>query len=208
MECTGIFTSKEKASAHLTGRRQARHRLGPGRRRRPHGRLRRQPRQADEGPPRRLERLLHHQLPGARRQGAARRGRHREGLHDDDPFLHQRPAVAGPDAQGPLPRPRGGPVDDPDLHRRRQGGRPRAAGAQRQARRHLDPRADPERVGDRLQVHRQAGDHEGRDQRGDRSAPPSRQLKGVLGLHQRAATSPSTSTTTRPRRPSTWTRPR
>ena len=85
---------KDKAAAHLDRRRQARHRLGAGRRRRPHGRLRRQPRQADQGPHRHLERLLHDQLPRAGRQGAARRLRHRARLHDDDPLLHRRPADA------------------------------------------------------------------------------------------------------------------
>ena len=43
---------------------------------------------------RRLQRVLHHQLPRAGRQGAQRRGRHRQGLHDHDPLLHQRPADA------------------------------------------------------------------------------------------------------------------
>jgi hypothetical protein len=127
-------------------RRQARHRLGARRRRRPDRGLRRQPRQADQGPHRHLECVLHHQLPGARRQGPQQRGRHREGLHDHDPFLYRRPADARHDAQGSLPRPRGGPVDDPDLDRRRQGRRPRAAGTQGQARRRFDPRADPERL--------------------------------------------------------------
>ena len=85
-------------------RRQARARLGPGRRRRPHRRLRRQPRQAHQGSPGRLERLVHDQLPGAGRQGAARRGRHRERLHDHDPLLYRRPADARHAAQGSLPR--------------------------------------------------------------------------------------------------------
>ncbi len=71
------------------------------------------------------------------------------------------------DAQGPLPRPRRGAVDDPDLDRRRQGGRPRPARAQRQARRRLDPGADAERLGGRLQVRRQA-----RRPRRTRSTPP------------------------------------
>ena len=50
LECTGIFTSKEKASRASDGRRQARAGLGAGRRRRHHGRLWRQSRQADQGP--------------------------------------------------------------------------------------------------------------------------------------------------------------
>ncbi len=36
-------------------------------------------------------------------------------LHDHDPLLHRRPADAGHHAQGSLPRPRRGAVDDPDL---------------------------------------------------------------------------------------------
>ena len=39
-----------------------------------------------------------------------RRHRHRQGLHDHDPLLHRRPADARHDAQGPLPRPRRGAV--------------------------------------------------------------------------------------------------
>jgi len=50
MECTGIFTDKDKAS--------------------PDRRLRREPRQADQGPQGRLQRLVHHQLPGSGGQGA------------------------------------------------------------------------------------------------------------------------------------------
>ena len=53
---------------------------------------------------------------------------------------------------------RRGAVDDPDLDRRRQGDRPRAAGAQGQARRRRDPRADAERLGDRPQDRRQEED--------------------------------------------------
>ena len=116
-------------------RRQARAGVGAGRRRRSHRRLRRQPRQTDQGSQGRLQRLLHHQLPGAGRQGAQRCRRHRQGLHDDDPRLYRRPADARYLAQGSLPRPRRRAVDDPDLDRRRQGGGPGAARAQRQARR-------------------------------------------------------------------------
>ena len=65
LECTGIFTAKEKASARTSrpapsGSSSLRLPKGPT-----HGRLRGQPRQADEGSPRRLERLLHHELPRA-----------------------------------------------------------------------------------------------------------------------------------------------
>ncbi len=66
MECTGIFTTQGEGRAAPQGRRQARAGLGPGGRRRPHGGLRRQPRQADGRAPRRVQRLLHDQLPRAR----------------------------------------------------------------------------------------------------------------------------------------------
>ncbi len=49
LECTGIFTAKDKASAHLTAGAQARAGLGARRRRGSHGRLRCEPRQAHEG---------------------------------------------------------------------------------------------------------------------------------------------------------------
>ena len=55
-------------------------------------------------------------------------GRHRDRLHDHDPRLYRRPADARHHAQRSLSRPCGGAVDDPDLDRRREGDRPRAAG--------------------------------------------------------------------------------
>ena len=54
---------------------------------------------------------------------------------------------------------------DPDLDRRRQGGRPRAARAQGQARRRLDPRAGAECQHDRLDFPGRARDHRRGDQR-------------------------------------------
>ena len=70
-----------------------------------------------------------------------------KGWMTTDPLLHQRPAAARPAAQGPAPRARRGAVDDPDDDRRGQGAGRGDAGAQGQARRLLDARADAERVG-------------------------------------------------------------
>ena len=53
-----------------------------------------------------LQRLVHHQLPGADGQGAQRRVRHRQGPDDDHPRLHRRPEPPGQHPQGPAPRPR------------------------------------------------------------------------------------------------------
>ena len=64
------------------GGREARPHFGAGGRRGPHRRLRRQRRQADQGLPRRLQRVLHHQLPRAGRESAQRRDRHRARIHD------------------------------------------------------------------------------------------------------------------------------
>ena len=61
-------------------------------------------------------------------------------------------------------------VDDPDQHRRRQGARPGDAGAQGQARRHRDPRADAERLARRPDARRSEEDHARRGQRGDEEA--------------------------------------
>jgi hypothetical protein len=72
MECTGIFTARKRRDPPGS-RRQARAGLGSGLRRRQDHRLRRQPRRADQGRPRRLQRVLHHQLPGAGRPCPERR---------------------------------------------------------------------------------------------------------------------------------------
>ncbi len=110
-------------------------------------------------------------------------------------------------AQGSLPRPCGGDVDDPDLDRCGEGDRPRAAGAEGQARRRRDPRADPERLGRRPQDRRQARHRRQGNQRGD-EARLRAAAQGHPRLHQSRRTSRSTSTTTRTPRPSTRTRPR
>ena len=88
-----------------------------------------------------LQRLVHHQLPGADGEGAQRRVRHRQGPDDDHPRLHRGPEPAGQHPQGPAPRPRRGAQHRPDLDRRREGDRPGAARAEGQARRLRAPGA-------------------------------------------------------------------
>ena len=126
LECTGIFTSRDEAAAHLTAATSACIVSAPSDGADLTVVFGVDPRRA-EGPHRRLQRVLHHQLPRAGGEGAQRRDRHRSRLHDDDPFLHRRPADAGYDAQGSLPRPRRLAVDDPDHDGRRQSSRAGAA---------------------------------------------------------------------------------
>ena len=94
-----------------------------------------------EQPPHHLQRLVHDQLPGAGGEGAARRGGDRARADDHDPRLHGRPAPPGHAAQGPAPGPGRGDQPDPDHDRGGEGGRPRAAGARRQAERDRRARA-------------------------------------------------------------------
>ena len=115
LECTGLFTDRDKAAKHLEAGAKKVHHLRAREGRRPHDLLRRQPHRLRSRQARRhLERVVHHQLPGAGRQGAARDLRHQARPDDHDPLLHQRPAHPRPAAQGPAPRARRGALDDPD----------------------------------------------------------------------------------------------
>ena len=72
VESTGHFTDATKAKAHLGHHRQEGHHLRPGHQRGHHPRARRERLEVRRlQAQRHLERQLHHQLPRARRQGAA-----------------------------------------------------------------------------------------------------------------------------------------
>ena len=109
-----VHRRRQGARPHHRGC-QARADLGTGQGRRPDRRHRRQRSPADRRTSHRLERQLHDQLPRAGRPGHARHHRCRARPNDDDPQLYKRPVAARRLSQGPPPRPRRRPVDDPDL---------------------------------------------------------------------------------------------
>ena len=197
-----LHEPRRRRQAHRRRREEGHHhraRQGPG----PHGRDRGQrgqvrPREA----PHHLERLLHDQLPGARREGAARDVRHPQGLDDDGALLHERPAAARPAPQGPAARARGGAVDHPDDDGGSGGGRRGPAGAQGASRRHLDARADGERVGRRPRGPRGQEDVEGGGERGVQ-VRGGRQAEGPPASQRGSSSCRSTSAATRTRRSST-----
>ena len=193
IESTGIFTDAEKAKAHLEAgakkviisapakNEDATFVIGVN-----DGRLR--PGEA----PHRLQRVLHHQQPRSRGQGAERRVRDRQGPHDDHPRLHLRPGAAGWPAQRPASCTRRRAEHHPDHHGRGQGRRTGAPGAQGQARRLLAARPGPDRLDHRPDLrgvprgHRRRGQRCGQEGRG---GPP----QGHHALHRGPRSSPRTS---------------
>ena len=149
IECTGLFTDLEKAKGHLAAGAKKVIISAPGK-----GEVKTllMGVNEDEYDPakhtRRLERVLHDELPGPR--GARPpEGRHRDrdGPHDHDPQLHGDPEDGGrPVEEGLARRPCGGDQHHPVLDRRGQGGRRGAPRDQGQAHRHVLPRAHAERL--------------------------------------------------------------
>ncbi len=183
IESTGRFTAREHAAVHL--QRGARKVVisAPatdpdvtvvlGRQLRAGLRPRRAPRD--------LERLLHHQLPGARRQGRPRHRRHQARADDHDPRLHRRPAPAGHAPQGPAPRARRRDQPDPRLDRGREGDRPRDPRAAGQAPRVRRARPGPRRLGGRPHGRVRAPDHRrGGQRRAGQVAAESGPLHGIM----------------------------
>ena len=100
MECTGRFADRDSAVQAPDRGRQARAGFGAVPERRPDRGLWRQRREAHAGASRRLQRLLHHQLPRAGGERAEQGDRHRARLYDHDPCLYRRSAHGGHAAQG------------------------------------------------------------------------------------------------------------
>ena len=94
LECTGFYTSKAKAQAHIdAGAKQGRY-LRSGRQRSAHHRLQRQPQDPDQGRQDHLRCFLHHQLPGSDGEGSERSGSDRVRHYVHHPRLHRRPDAA------------------------------------------------------------------------------------------------------------------
>ena len=149
-ESTGLFTDRDAAAKHITAGAKrvviTAPAKGPGH----HGRDGRESREVRSGEASdHLERVVHDELPGARRKSAARKVRDQKGLDDDGARVHERPAAAGSAAQGFAACARGGAVDYSHDDRRGKRRRRGAAGAEGQARWHRHASTGAERVGRR-----------------------------------------------------------
>ena len=121
---------------------------------RPHRRDGRQPPRLRRHPDRRIERIVHDELPGADGEGARRGVRNRARPDDHDSRLHSGPEPAGRSAPGSAPGPRGGDQRGANLHRRRPGDQRGAAATRGPARRVRVAGAGADRFGHRPHRHR------------------------------------------------------
>ena len=165
LECTGLFTSKAKAGAHIAGGAKKVIISAPGDKdvdgtfvygvnddklKASDSDLERSCTTNCLAP---LAKVLHEKIGIVHRPD------------DDDPRVHQRSGADRRLPQGPAPRAQRHDEPDPDQDRRRSGGRPGAAGTQRQARRLFDARADDQRVRRRPVFHRRRATRTRRDRR-------------------------------------------
>jgi hypothetical protein len=149
IESTGIFLTKEGGQKHIAGRREEGDPVGAVEGRHADVRVRRQPPEV-QGRGDHLQRLLHHQLPGAAGQGAERQVGHQARPDDHRARRHRDAEDRGrPVQQGLARRPRHPGKHHPLQHRRGQGGGRGDPRAEQEADRHVLPRADLRRVGGR-----------------------------------------------------------
>ncbi len=201
-----LHQARRRGQAHR-GRGEEGDHLGARHRSRCDGRPRRELRRRlrPRPAPHHLQRLVHHQLPGAAREGDQRCGRHRARADDNDPCLHVRPTPPGHAAQGPAARPCCRAQPDPHHDGRRQGRRPGPSRARRQAERDRGPRARGHRLRGRPRLRRLPRDDRRRDQRG-RQRGRGGPARAGSSPTPRIRSSRPTSSRTRTRRSSTPTR--
>src|SRR3989344_4324829 len=160
------------------------HPVGPLQGRHPHVRVRREPRHL-RGPSHHLQRIVHHQLPGSRGQGAERQVGHQARPDDHRARCHRHAKDRGrPFEQGLARRPRHSGKHHPLQHRCCQGGGRGDPCAEQEADRHVLPRAHLRRVGGGPDGGTGQGCHLRRN-KGRDEGPVRRRAQGRSGLHRR-----------------------
>ena len=95
----GLLHRRHQGARPSRSGREEGHHHRAGKERGPHHRPRREREELRPGEAHHLERILHDERPGARREGAERQLRHREGPAHHRPRLHQLAAAARPRKQ-------------------------------------------------------------------------------------------------------------